>query len=170
MAKTVNSSPPRPRRSSSGADATVECTLLPEHFNSFTQDREPRERSVTMFSTTRHMLRSRTLGQCLHHCRQQPVRSVLSSSPLKHRYTTSTKTTVQAPILSPGGATRSIPPALPNKTIKTLLTSTEPGTSVKVQGWIRSTRQQKHVTFMEVNDGSSLKGVQAILSGGQGKG
>ncbi|KAF9273765.1 hypothetical protein BGZ68_001219 [Mortierella alpina] len=116
------------------------------------------------------MLRSRTLGQCLHHCGQQPVRSVLFSSPLKHRYTTSTKTTVQAPILSPGAATRSIPPALPNKTIKTLLTSTEPGTSVKVQGWIRSTRQQKHVTFMEVNDGSSLKGVQAILSGGQGKG
>ncbi|KAG0046859.1 hypothetical protein BGZ83_007988 [Gryganskiella cystojenkinii] len=67
-------------------------------------------------------------------------------------------------------ASRVIPPALPNKTIKTLLTSTEPNTAVKVQGWIRSTRQQKNVTFMEVNDGSSLKGVQAILGGGQGKG
>ncbi|KAG0348804.1 hypothetical protein BG005_011308 [Podila minutissima] len=50
------------------------------------------------------------------------------------------------------------------------MSSTEPNTPVKVQGWIRSTRQQKHVTFMEVNDGSSLKGVQAILEGGQGKG
>jgi len=68
------------------------------------------------------------------------------------------------------GVDRVIPPALPNKTIKTLLNSTEPDTMVKVQGWIRSTRQQKNVTFMEVNDGSSLKGVQAILSGGQGKG
>ncbi|KAG0267586.1 Asparaginyl-tRNA synthetase [Mortierella polycephala] len=77
------------------------------------------------------------------------------------------------PILKPSiaaGAIRSIPPALPNKTIKTILTSTELDTLVKVQGWIRSTRQQKNVTFVEVNDGSSLKGVQAILSGGQGKG
>ncbi|CAO3573965.1 unnamed protein product [Mortierella alpina] len=124
-----------------------------------------------MFSTTRQILRSRTLGQCLYQCKQRPARSVLSlSSPLKHNYTTSTKATVEAPILSPRAATRSIPPVLPNKTIKTLLTSTEPGTAAKVQGWIRSTRQQKHVTFMEVNDGSSLKGVQAILSGGQGKG
>ncbi|KAF9404884.1 hypothetical protein BGZ94_003895, partial [Podila epigama] len=63
-----------------------------------------------------------------------------------------------------------IPPALSNRTIKNILASTEPNTVVKVQGWIRSTRQQKHVTFMEVNDGSSLKGVQAILEGGQGKG
>ncbi|KAG0327608.1 hypothetical protein BG004_002750, partial [Podila humilis] len=67
-------------------------------------------------------------------------------------------------------ATRVIPPALPNRTIKTILSSTEPNTPVKVQGWIRSTRQQKHITFMEVNDGSGLKGVQAILEGGQGKG
>ncbi|KAI7829614.1 asparaginyl-tRNA synthetase [Gamsiella multidivaricata] len=74
-----------------------------------------------------------------------------------------TSTSSQSPI-------RIIPPALPNRTIKSILTSTEPGTSVKVQGWIRSARQQKHVTFLEVNDGSSLKGVQAILSGGQGKG
>ncbi|KAF9184104.1 hypothetical protein BGZ51_003570 [Haplosporangium sp. Z 767] len=77
------------------------------------------------------------------------------------------------PILKPSiaaGTIRPIPPALPNKTIKTILTSTEPDTLVKVQGWIRSTRQQKNVTFVEVNDGSSLKGVQAILSGGQGKG
>ncbi|KAF9156002.1 hypothetical protein BG015_007680 [Linnemannia schmuckeri] len=78
----------------------------------------------------------------------------------------------QASILKPNttAATRSIPPALPNKTIKSILTTTEPDTVVKVQGWIRSTRQQKHVTFVEVNDGSSLKGVQAILNGGQGKG
>lgn len=81
-----------------------------------------------------------------------------------------TTTISQAPILKPNTAARSIPPALPNKTIKTILTTTEPDTVVKVQGWIRSTRQQKHVTFVEVNDGSSLKGVQAILSGGQGKG
>ncbi|KAG0378494.1 hypothetical protein BGX24_003663 [Mortierella sp. AD032] len=81
-----------------------------------------------------------------------------------------TTTANQALILKPTTAVRSIPPALPNKTIKTILTTTEPDTVVKVQGWIRSTRHQKNVTFVEVNDGSSLKGVQAILSGGQGKG
>ncbi|KAF9433162.1 hypothetical protein BGZ76_009812 [Entomortierella beljakovae] len=67
-------------------------------------------------------------------------------------------------------ATRVIPPALPFKTIKSILATTEPGTPVMLQGWIRSSRNQKHVTFLEVNDGSSLKGVQAILEGGQGKG
>jgi asparaginyl-tRNA synthetase len=81
-----------------------------------------------------------------------------------------TTTTSQVPILKPSAAARSIPPALPNKTIKSILTTTKPDTVVKVQGWIRSTRHQKHVTFVEVNDGSSLKGVQAILNGGQGKG
>lgn len=80
------------------------------------------------------------------------------------------KTTSQAPIPTPSAAARLVPPALPNKTIKSILTTTEPDTVVKVQGWIRSTRHQKHITFVEVNDGSSLKGVQAILDGGQGKG
>ncbi|KAG0198998.1 hypothetical protein BGX33_011945 [Mortierella sp. NVP41] len=98
------------------------------------------------------------------------------SSLVQHRLFTSSFSRTQAQqgqaqtILRPSAAVRSIPPALPNKTIKSILTSTEPDTAVKVQGWIRSTRQQKNVTFLEVNDGSSLKGVQAILSGGQGKG
>ncbi|KAF8919728.1 Asparaginyl-tRNA synthetase [Dissophora ornata] len=65
---------------------------------------------------------------------------------------------------------RSIPSALPNKTIKSILNTTDLNTPVKVQGWIRSARHQKNVTFLEVNDGSTLKGVQAILSGGEGKG
>ncbi|KAG0206803.1 hypothetical protein BGX28_001829 [Mortierella sp. GBA30] len=136
-----------------------------------------------MIPATRPVLRSRQLSQCLCHSRHQSCKVTLSSlaSPLKHRFSTTTSssssvstknnnTNVQKTILNPGLAARSIPLALPNKTIKTILTSTEPDTVVKVQGWIRSTRQQKHVTFIEVNDGSSLKGVQAILSGGQGKG
>ncbi|KAF9908499.1 hypothetical protein EC991_009763 [Linnemannia zychae] len=98
------------------------------------------------------------------------------TQPSQHRlFTTSfsrdqATSATQAPILKTSTTVRTIPPALPNKTIKTILTSTEPDTVVKVQGWIRSTRQQKNVTFVEVNDGSSLKGVQAILNGGQGKG
>ncbi|KAF9163866.1 hypothetical protein DFQ26_002060 [Actinomortierella ambigua] len=60
--------------------------------------------------------------------------------------------------------------ALPNKTIRSILASTPEGSQVKVQGWIRSTRQQKQVAFAEVNDGSNLKGIQAILSSDQARG
>jgi len=52
---------------------------------------------------------------------------------------------------------------LPNKTIKTILN--EDGTNVAVRGWIRSVRKQKQVSFATVNDGSNLKGIQAILNG-----
>jgi asparaginyl-tRNA synthetase len=51
---------------------------------------------------------------------------------------------------------------LPNKTIKTLLQ--EGNTNVSVRGWIRSVRKQKQVSFATVNDGSNLKGIQAILN------
>lgn len=138
-----------------------------------------------MLNAARPFLSSRSNMALLGQARRQTVNpfksTTFSSSSTvaqqQHRLfatsfsrTQATTTTSQVPILKPSTAARSIPPALPNKTIKTILATTEPDTAVKVQGWIRSTRQQKHVTFMEVNDGSSLKGVQAILSGGQGKG
>ncbi|KAG0002544.1 hypothetical protein BGZ79_002775 [Entomortierella chlamydospora] len=100
---------------------------------------------------------------------------ILSSSPVTLRNYSTTITTGDsvanvASVAGSQGKIRSILPALPNKTIKSILATTEPNTPVKVQGWVRSARNQKHVTFLEVNDGSSLKGVQAILEGGQGKG
>ncbi|KAI9267102.1 asparaginyl-tRNA synthetase [Helicostylum pulchrum] len=51
---------------------------------------------------------------------------------------------------------------LPNKTIKTLLK--EDTQQVSVRGWVRSVRKQKQVSFATVNDGSTLKGIQAILN------
>lgn len=39
--------------------------------------------------------------------------------------------------------------------------STEP---VTINGWIRSCRRQKNVSFAVINDGSSVGGVQAVLS------
>lgn len=51
---------------------------------------------------------------------------------------------------------------LPNKTIKTLLK--EDATQVSVRGWVRSVRKQKQVSFATINDGSNLKGIQAILN------
>ncbi|KAG0240396.1 hypothetical protein BGW41_007004 [Actinomortierella wolfii] len=98
------------------------------------------------------------------------TRSVRQVYPHKqeHRtYTTTTSTTTSPspqPPVAPVGA------ALPNKTIRSILQSTPAGSKVKVQGWIRSTRQQKQIAFAEVNDGSSLKGIQAILTSEQGRG
>jgi asparaginyl-tRNA synthetase len=34
-----------------------------------------------------------------------------------------------------------------------------------VLGWVRSVRRQRHVTFIEVSDGSCLKGIQAVVTG-----
>jgi len=38
------------------------------------------------------------------------------------------------------------------------------GRSVTVKGWVRTVRRQKQFSFVEVNDGSSLKGVQCIVA------
>lgn len=40
------------------------------------------------------------------------------------------------------------------------------GTTVKVSGWLRTVRDQKKFAFMNVNDGSSLSGVQVVVDGG----
>lgn len=37
------------------------------------------------------------------------------------------------------------------------------GEEIKLQGWLRSVRQQKSVTFLQINDGSCLGNIQAIL-------
>jgi len=35
--------------------------------------------------------------------------------------------------------------------------------TVSIQGWIRTVRKQKTLAFVEVNDGSSLSGIQCVL-------
>ena len=37
------------------------------------------------------------------------------------------------------------------------------GTVIKVQGWVRTVRDQKKFAFVEVNDGSSLTGIQVVI-------
>jgi asparaginyl-tRNA synthetase len=52
----------------------------------------------------------------------------------------------------------------PLRSILDLLRHGQPQESATVQGWLRTKREQKEFTFLEVNDGSSLKGLQVILS------
>lgn len=37
------------------------------------------------------------------------------------------------------------------------------GSTVRIQGWVRTMRDQKNVIFIEVNDGSSVNGVQVVV-------
>jgi len=46
--------------------------------------------------------------------------------------------------------------------IKHLLAAEAPRESVRVQGWIRTRRDAKGFSFLEVNDGSSLAGIQVV--------
>ena len=56
-------------------------------------------------------------------------------------------------------APRRLPP-----TIKELLGSNIPQeTSVSLNGWIKSIRKQKRVSFAVISDGSSAKGIQAVF-------
>jgi aspartyl/asparaginyl-tRNA synthetase len=40
--------------------------------------------------------------------------------------------------------------------IKTLTQSGQPGTPVTLQGWVRTKREQKSLSFINVNDGSAM--------------
>jgi asparaginyl-tRNA synthetase len=46
--------------------------------------------------------------------------------------------------------------------IKTLTQSGQPGTAVTIQGWVRTKREQKAFTFINVNDGSTMNGLQVV--------
>ncbi|NJM64275.1 MAG: asparagine--tRNA ligase [Acaryochloris sp. RU_4_1] len=45
-----------------------------------------------------------------------------------------------------------------------LLRQGQPGETVHVQGWVRTKRELKDFSFVEVNDGSALQGLQVVLN------
>jgi asparaginyl-tRNA synthetase len=45
-----------------------------------------------------------------------------------------------------------------------LLRHGEPGDAISLSGWIRTKRELKEFTFLEVNDGSSLQGLQVVMA------
>jgi len=51
---------------------------------------------------------------------------------------------------------------MPTPNIRSLLASTSPQTDVIAQGWVRTRRDSKACTFIELNDGSTLKGLQIV--------
>lgn len=51
------------------------------------------------------------------------------------------------------------------KRIRDILRQGQPDEKITIQGWVRTTRQLKEFTFMEVNDGSSLGNLQVVIDG-----
>ncbi|XGB41252.1 MAG: asparagine--tRNA ligase [Nodosilinea sp. LVE1205-7] len=47
--------------------------------------------------------------------------------------------------------------------IRDILQTGEPGQRIRIQGWVRTRRQAKGFTFVEVNDGSSMAGLQVVI-------
>ena len=50
-----------------------------------------------------------------------------------------------------------------SKRIKELLGSDPDGSLVKAEGWVKTRRDGKNVTFLEISDGSCLKGLQIVI-------
>src|SRR6185436_14408177 len=50
--------------------------------------------------------------------------------------------------------------------IKHVLASTEAKENLTVKGWVRTRRDSKGFSFLELNDGSSLTGLQVIVDAG----
>lgn len=51
-----------------------------------------------------------------------------------------------------------------NRRIAEILRSGQPDQQVTIQGWVRTKRELKEFTFLEVNDGSSLASLQVVLN------
>mgnify|MGYP006266246535 CR=1 FL=1 len=47
--------------------------------------------------------------------------------------------------------------------IRDILEQAQPGESLTIQGWVRTKRESKDFTFIEITDGSSMAGLQVIL-------
>ncbi len=47
--------------------------------------------------------------------------------------------------------------------IADLLRTGQPQETVTIQGWVRTKREQKEFSFVEVNDGSALAGLQVVV-------
>ena len=52
---------------------------------------------------------------------------------------------------------------MPTECIRDILQNGQPDNMVTVQGWVRTKRELKEFTFMEINDGSSMIGIQVLL-------
>src|SRR5262249_8472635 len=53
-------------------------------------------------------------------------------------------------------------PLTPEERVKTVLARPEAGGSVTVRGWLKTARHGKGISVLEISDGSSFSGIEAI--------
>eukprot|EP00741_Cyanophora_paradoxa_P013131 tig00020675_g12684.t1 len=63
---------------------------------------------------------------------------------------------------SPGPSASAAPAAGGRLKVRHVLRASEPGQKVTIKGWVRSVRDQKAFSFIEVNDGSCLTNLQVV--------
>jgi asparaginyl-tRNA synthetase len=57
-----------------------------------------------------------------------------------------------------------MPQPIASQRIATLLRSGNPQDTATIQGWVRTKREQKAFTFIEINDGSAIMGLQVVVN------
>ena len=60
------------------------------------------------------------------------------------------------------GTTAAAVPSMKRTLVKDALARNEPLDSILLQGWVRTRRDAKAFSFIELNDGSCLKGIQVV--------
>ncbi|CAB9516548.1 Asparagine--tRNA ligase [Seminavis robusta] len=90
----------------------------------------------------------------------RPVRALAVSTVSKSLITTSTSTSSTR--LFSATTSTSAPTVLPR--VKTIDAKDPTEVPVIVKGWVRTIRKQKTLAFVQVNDGSNLKGIQCVVA------
>lgn len=67
-------------------------------------------------------------------------------------------------LFSATASSTSTTPSMVLKRVKTIDAVDPTEESVVVKGWVRTIRKQKTLAFVQVNDGSNLKGIQCVVS------
>ncbi|CAG7831145.1 unnamed protein product, partial [Allacma fusca] len=55
-------------------------------------------------------------------------------------------------------------PPVTRQSLKTILNTCSAGDFVKIQGWVRGLRQQKSITFLDFNDGSTFHKLPVVAA------
>jgi asparaginyl-tRNA synthetase len=101
--------------------------------------------------------------------RTNPIRSVAAFTGSSFTSTSTASRYVSGPValshLSMSTKTEALSDVSPKilKRVKTA-DAAPSDEDVAIKGWVRTVRKQKTLAFVEVNDGSSLSGIQCVLS------
>lgn len=136
----------------------VQPTSLPLSLSSATQRTFHSIRRPTLPTTTIRPSYKSSSHHHYHHRYVIPFATTTSPTPTSSTSTTSTTPSTSS--LSTSNPVRWKVRALQEATESAII-----GRTIKLNGWIRSVRDQKQFAFIDLNDGSSLTGLQIVVDG-----